>query len=368
MDEKLALKLYKLGLTAVNRKKYDKALKLFDDALYVYPEYVDALNRKALLLIDLGRLEEGYQIFTESNLIGLKKTGDIPSDINSIEAWINSAKELRELGNGNRALGFSMQAAVLSPIIDKEGGIFMHHTNPEIYYEMALVTFNFLKKYRQAMDYFNKALKYDSSITIPEEIKAIYNEFAANRSGEGVKMIAPLNLSNLRDIIPPNDKILASTKASCGGAYSKLSENKTHYLSWESHLLICDNGIAFQGVKPLCGLPAYYIPWGGVNYMERRGNIVSDDISIETQAIYTIIGSLRVSPLPDPQTKSFDYFHDLNLRAIWEEKQEELLRRTAVNLKSFKSIPKWKVYMSQIEYIDKKKYKEIVKVLKKGRG
>ena len=90
--------------------------------------------------------------------------------------------------------------------------------------------------------------------------------------------------------------------------------------------------------------------------MERRGNIVSDHISIETKAIYTIIGSLRVSPLPDPQTKSFDYFHDLNLHAIWEEKQEELLRRTAVNLKSFKSIPKWKVYMSQIEYIDKKKY------------
>lgn len=89
MDEKRALKLYKQGLTAVYKKKYDKAIKLFDEVLSLNPEYIDALNQKALVLVNLGRIEEGYQILFKSYVIRLKKSGDIPSDINSIEAWLN---------------------------------------------------------------------------------------------------------------------------------------------------------------------------------------------------------------------------------------------------------------------------------------
>jgi len=58
MSEKKALLLYKKGVKAADNIKYEKAIKLFDEALSINPEYVDALNKKAFVLVDLGRTEE----------------------------------------------------------------------------------------------------------------------------------------------------------------------------------------------------------------------------------------------------------------------------------------------------------------------
>lgn len=74
-----------------------------------------------------------------------------------------------------------------------------------------------------------------------------------------------------------------------------------------------------------------------------------------------------LTPLLDPQTKSFKYLQDLNLGAIYTEKREELLRRTVVNLKDLEHLPSFKEYIKQVEYVPIKMYKDIIKTLKKDR-
>lgn len=361
MSEKKALKLYQKGRGAIKKMQYDKALDLFNQSLSINPEDTNTLEARGFALSKIGKLEESFQTYFKTNVIKLKKSGDIPSDINSIEAWMDGGKELKNLGQSDRAFDFFMQAALLTPIVDRNGGLGLHHNNPELYYEMALLTFNRNNNYEHAMVLFKRAIKYDPNLTIPEGIKTIYNEYAANRSGVGVKMIAPLNKSNLRDIIPTKDKILASTEAFAEVRHENLTGNKEKIYRWSSHLLICDNGIAFQGAKPMCKLPAYYRPWSSVTYLNPTNSFLVSSKAGEIKHI------IELTPHLDPQTKSFKYLQDLNLRAIWDEKQEELLRRTVINLKSLERLPSFKEYIKQYEFVRIKMYKDIIKTLKKDR-
>ena len=359
MSEKKALKLYKKGKSALNKGQDYKALGLFNQSLSINPEDADTLFAKGKALLELKRLEESCQTYYKSNLIKLKKSGDIPSDINSIEAWIDGAKELKKLGNSSRAIDFLTQAALLTPVVDKRGGLIMHHKNPELYYEFALLHFTHLEKYEAAMGLFNKALKYDPNLMIPEEIKTRYNEYTANRSGVGVKMIVPLNASNLRGLLPTKDKILVSTKAFAECRLDNLTGDKTKIYKWSSHLLLCENGIAFQGAKPICKLAAYYRPWAAALY----DNHINTFSVIPTDIRIIVV----LKPLLDPQTKSLKYIQDLNFDALLEEKKEELLRRTVKNLKSLEHLPSIEEYRILYEYVPKVVYKNLIKTLKKDR-
>ncbi|TKJ20715.1 MAG: hypothetical protein CEE42_14595 [Promethearchaeota archaeon Loki_b31] len=362
MSENKALKLYRKGRSALKKMQYYKALDLFDQSLSINPEDTNTLGAKGITLAQLGRLEESCLTYSKANLIKLKTFGeDIPSDINSIEAWMDGGKELKKLGQSDRAFDFFMQAALLTPVVDKEGGLGLHHKNPELYYEIALLTFNLIKNYENAMVLFKRAIKYDPNLTIPEEIKTRYNEYAANRSGVGVKMIFPLNTSNIRDLIPKKDKILASTKAFAEVRHGNLTGDKVKIYRWSSHLLLCDNGIAFQGAKPMCKLPAYYLPWTAVAY-----NNLTNTFTISPKAA-EIKHILVLTPHLDPQTKSFKYIQDLNLDALLDEKNEELLRRTVINLKSLEPLPSFKEYIKQFEYVPKPMYKKVIKTLKQDR-
>lgn len=361
MSENKALKLYRKGRSALKKKQYYKALDLFDQSLSINPEDRNTLESKGRILSKLGRLEECCQTYYKINLIKIKQSGDIPSTVNSIEAWIHYAKELKKIGNDNLALDFFMQAALLSPIVDKEGGLGLHHKNPELYYEMALLTFTLLEAYEAAMDLFDKAIKYDPNLTIPEEIKTRYNEYAANRSGVGVKMIYPLNISNIRDLIPKKDKILASTKAFAEVRHGNLTGDKVKIYRWSTHLLLSDNGIAFQGARPMCKLSAYYLPWTSVAYDNLTNTFKIPPKAAEIKHI------LVLTPHLDPQTKSFKYIQDLNLDALLDEKNEELLRRTVINLKSLEPLPSFKEYIKQFEYVPKPMYKKVIKTLKQDR-
>ncbi|GAI69968.1 unnamed protein product [marine sediment metagenome] len=358
MSEKKALKLYQKGKSALNKMQYNKALDLFDQSLSINPEDTNTLGAKGFVLSKIGKLEESFQTYFKTNVIRLKKSGDIPSDINSIEAWMDGGKELKNRGNDNLALDFFTQAALLSPIVDKEGGLMMHHKNPELYYEMALLTFSLLEAYEAAMDLFKRAIKYDPNLTIPEEIKTRYNEYAANRSGVGVKMIVPLNASNLRNIIPVKDKILASLTVNARVQKTSISTTKVKIYTWKSHILITDNGIAFQGSKPMCKLPAYYLPWSAFEYSKLTYMFI-----IQPEA-----AEIKDQLIMQPLIGSIKDFQDLNLGAIWEEKQEELLRRTVINLKSLELFPSRKEYIKLFEFVDKKMYKKVVKTLKKDRA
>jgi tetratricopeptide (TPR) repeat protein len=62
--------LKKKGNEFYKKGQFEKALKFYDRALYIYPEYLDALNNMGMALVKLGRIDEANQCHRE--MMGIK--------------------------------------------------------------------------------------------------------------------------------------------------------------------------------------------------------------------------------------------------------------------------------------------------------
>ncbi|KKN20421.1 hypothetical protein LCGC14_0935780 [marine sediment metagenome] len=353
MSEKQISSLMKKGEKLYKKTRVLEALEKFNNVLKISPEFLDALRMKTQILSKLGRPEEFFQASSQLNLLKLKKEGEIPSNINSPDIWIEEAIKLMNDGQNERALMCIIQASYISPIVNKEGLTSMtHHTNAKIYYYTAIILFNKRENYNLAMKLFEIAGKLDPNCTIPDKIKDIYNNYLSNRSGEGVKMIVPLNTTNLRDLFPSRDTLLLSTEATAKADQLFKGQNKYIEHKWKTHMLLSDYGMAFICITPICeSVVGHYIPWPFVAYSKKNGFFIigpdaGDFVHISFWCIH------------NPQAKSkkehiFKYLYDLNIDLLKKEREEDLIKKTMIKLKSLGYKPSFKEYKKRFENIPK---------------
>jgi len=355
----------KVKAKRLNRKgNFHKALDLIEKVLIMSPDFIDAMNIKAQILYNLENYDEFFQTSFNMNLLKLQKEGDIPTEINSPDSWIKEANSLINSGQYDRALLCIAQATYKSPIVNKYGLSSMnHHENAKIYYFTAIILFHMQEKYDIVISFFEKANKLDPDLIIPNKIKEIYNDSLSNRSGEGVNILFPLTVSNLRAVIPYKDKILVSTYASASAKQWFGNEQRTY--TWKTHLLISDYGIAFNGAEPACNQAAIYTPFRFIVHIRRTGRF---SISHKAEGLNI---KVVVQAIGDPQAKSrkepiFQYIDELNLQSLKKLREEEMLKRTVIKLNSFEFLPSYKEYIKNFEWIPKALYKKAKKDIKKS--
>ena len=369
------IKLYQKGKKYISKIKYNKAIEIFDKILSIDPEFEKALEMKGFALRQLGKLEESYQTFFQGDLITLKKTGDVPSDVYSIESWINGAKDLITKGQNQRASTFIKQASFLSPIENREGGFLLHHNNDKIYYYTGISSFNIDKKLEVAIVLIKKAMALNPNLKIPDDIMQKYREYQANRNGKDVEMITPLDTSNLKTIIPSNDKILCSTSAKGICSYRTYStERKVLYkvitLSWDTHLLLTLNGIAFMVGKEISKTGAHYIPWAFVSWEIPKSGF-GRALCMSTYVAdfkYPVCLNLGYDKSHPPTIDGFAYVD--RFKPILEQRITEMEKKIEDNLKSLDSldsVPSYKAYVDYFDDAPKYLYDRIRKKIKKER-
>lgn len=364
MSEKQVTALMKKGKKLFLKTKLHEALEIYENVLKISPEFITAMNLKARILRKLKRYEEHFQTSFNLNLLKLQKDGEIPLDINSLDSWIAETIKLINSGQNERAFTCIAQATYLSPIVNRNGlSSLSHHNNAKIYYFTAVILFNKRENYDLAMLLFEKANKLDPNLTIPNKIKSIYNNYLSNRSGVGVKMIAPLNASNLRALFPFRDKILVSTKASARASLK--AGNKMEHYSWETHMLLSDGGLAFIGVNPVCNQPVYYIPWPFIIYDKKMAIFIVVDFP-------DLKSSVFLYTISNPQAESkgetqLQYIDELNIESLIEARKEEMLERTVINMRSLESLPSYMEFIIRFENVPKKMYKNVKKTIKRSK-
>lgn len=365
MIGKQAQEQMKKGANLYKQAKLLEALEVLENLLKISPEYNEALNLKAHILKELKKYEDQFQKAFNSNLQKLKMDGEIPLDVKSPDPWIEEAIKLINNGKNDRALMCMEQASYVSPIVNSEGLSSMtHHNNAKIYYFIGIILFNKQDKYDLAMSLFEKANKLDPTFTIPDKIKDKYNEYLSNRSGVGVKMIAPLNASNLRALIPSRDKILVSTS---GYAEADVPDGKgvNHY-GWETHMLLTNYGLAFKVVSPVCNQPEYYVAWPFITYDKRWKNF---KVSYRVGGLnYSVSLKAWNNPHPKSGEGKYEYMDELNLKHLIEVAKEEMIKRTIIKLKNSGYLPSYKGYLYSFDKVTKPIYKSAIKTIKQSKG
>jgi len=360
--KKKQYKLFEKGKKCLQQEQYYKAIDFLDQSLSFDPEFREALEAKGFALGKLGNLEECYQIYFKSNLIKLKDDSEFPSDINSIESWIKGAQKLIERGQNQRAWDFLTQASFLSPIVDKEGGFLAHHNNANIYYYSAI------RKVYEGTDYveskllFNKAIKLDQNLKIPDDIEHKFEEFVANRNGKDVELIVPLDSSNLLTTVPSSDKILCSASAKAQSSYSRAGSDKTTFINWDTHLLLTLNGIALNVSGYVSNISTHFIPWVLIRWGKPRSGRsiwvrdIADDIW--HSIILTIIPKKGVK-------KNIKYEFIDRFKPIMEQRIIEMEEKVEEKLRSLTTIPTYFKYI--YDNVPKDLYKRVKKKIKKER-
>ncbi|KKK67384.1 hypothetical protein LCGC14_2954620, partial [marine sediment metagenome] len=267
-----------------------------------------------------------------SIIFRLKKFFEIPSDINSIESWIEGAKKLIKSDQNQRAYQFSQQASFLSPIENNEGGFNAHHNNAEIYYYSAINNFNIGEDYGEAGLLFKKAYDLDQNFKIPKDITQKFEAYDANRKGKNVEIIVPLDISNLKTVIPSKDIILCSTsaKATCANKASSTSNKKSFY-EWNTHLLLSLNGIAMNVAMQVSQTQPHYVPWGLTSWRKpRRGRW----IWVYSEAGY-FMSYIILDIIPNKEIEHKNRFAYIDrFKPILEERIIEMEKKIEDNLKS----------------------------------
>ncbi|KKM93290.1 hypothetical protein LCGC14_1209830 [marine sediment metagenome] len=361
MSEKQISSLMKKGEKLYKKQKVLGALEIFNNILKISPEFYDALNLKTQILSKLSRPEEFFQASSDLNLLKLRKVGESPADFNSPDDWIEEAMKLINGGQNERAFMFIMQASYISPIVNREGLSSMtHHTNAKIYYYTAIIFFNKQEKYDLAMSLFEIASKLDPNLTIPEKIKNIYNNYLSNRSGQGVKMIVPLNTSNLRALFPYRDTLLVSTEAQAKA--SKYSTNKENVYVWYTHVLFSDYGLAFICATPVCKqVTGQYIPWPFIDYNKWN---YSFNVSKKAGDFVDITLWLFKTQPEEIEGEAHSFFDLFNFESLIKEREEEMVKRTVIKLKSMGYKPSFKEYKKQYENMPKSIWQRSIKTVK----
>ena len=280
----------------------------------------------------------------------------LPKDINSKEQWVEEAIKLIENSKYSFATKFLTQASYLSPI-ENETGFF--HNDAKIWYYFGLAMFKEMNRIDEAMVILNKAISLNSNYKIPDDIKAFYEKYQANRNGEGVYIFGVnINDTGLRNLIPSQDMILVSAKVKI--TYVALDPNKKTTYTWFSPVLLSDNGIAYKG-STLSNESAYYVPWVQVvilksNFLERNFGILMDN---SKSLKFTFNCDVRIKN-PEEGFKYIDYFIP-----IIEERKKERQEMILNNIKSLETIPSYKEYLNQFEFVSKPIFKKVLKELGK---
>ena len=365
MSNKKISSLMKKGEKLYRKGKLHEVLGLIGELLKISPDFIDAMNLKAQILQDLKKYEEFFQTSFNMNLLKLQKDGDIPSEINSPDSWIEEAITLLDKSQNDRGLLYLAQAAYKSPIVNRDGLSSMtHHENAKIYFINAIALFNMQDKYNTAMSLFEKANQLDPNLVIPDKVIEIYNDFLSNRSGKGVKMIMPLDMTNLRNIVPCKDKILVSTYGSTSA--SQLKGNEQISYSWNTHVLLSRYGLLFIGAEPVCNKAGIYVPWP---FTRRRKGMGRFSISNEAEGINM---NFKLRVIPDAEGKSrrgpkFQYIDELNIESSRGEVIQEMMGRIVRNLKPLENFPKWRKYIFQYERVPSGLYTRVKKEAKSRR-
>lgn len=93
VEAKTADEWYNEGNDLGQSGKYEEAIKAFDEALKINPQFVDAWNNKGFALADLGRYEEAIIAYDEALKIN-------PQDA---DVWFNKGVALKNLGRIDEA-------------------------------------------------------------------------------------------------------------------------------------------------------------------------------------------------------------------------------------------------------------------------
>ncbi|HEC39593.1 hypothetical protein LCGC14_0498310 [marine sediment metagenome] len=351
-------KLYKKG-------KFYEALALIEDFLKISPDFIEAMNLKAQIFFNLKKYEEFFQTSFNMNLLSLQKDGDIPSEINSPDSWIEAATNLINSGNYDRGLLYITQAAYKSPIVNRDGLSSMtHHENAKIYYQNAYILFKMQDKYDLAKSFFEKANKLDPGLIIPHEIKEIYNDYLLNRSGKGVSLMCPLDMTNLRVIVPYKDKILVSTFGLASAQEFKGNERRSY--SWNTHILISNYGLFFNGSKPVCNQAEIHVPWPFIDYKEGTGRftISPEAYGLRLRLVLRASGDLEVNSRKGPK---FQYIDEMNINSLIRLRNSEMIGRIIENLKTLETLPNCRNYLNHYEKVPRDLYKMVKKEAKSRR-
>ncbi len=353
MSEKKAIKLVKKAWKLKGRQKLQEALIVIDDALKIYPDVDQGLFIKGQILDNLGRREEAHQIYLKVNLMRIKQKVPLPADINSKEGWLEEGIKLLENANYELAMDFFLQASYLCPI-ENENGFF--HNNAKIWYYYGIAKFKEMENIDVAVAMLNKAFNLDSNFKAPDDIKAIYNKYKANRNGEGVYMMVDINTTGLKELIPPRDMILVSTIVQA--SYSQAYGNKSKLYYWDTPLLISDNGLVYRGSN-MSREKAYYVPLEDV-VISGHGKVRDLAVLMDGKPLNLRLKRDKRFPSIEEQFKYIDYF-----RPIIGEKQQNRRNMIKFNIESLEDLPSYEDYIKQFGYTHKPLFKQILKEIKK---
>ena len=207
-------------------KKYNEALKSFDLLIEEFPDSINKTGFKHNLLTIFNNLDaiELKRDYFDASLNELQKKYSISFDPMSENLWIEEGIKFLEEENYVDAENFFYQVLLLNP------------KNSEAYNLMGTTQFK-QNYYFDSLKSFETAKKYNPNFEIATDMRPLLEKYKLNREGKDVEVYAPINYSYLHRMIPVDDTIL----------YSSLfkASSLTRGITWDTHVLVTDNGIGF---------------------------------------------------------------------------------------------------------------------------
>jgi len=181
-----AMTAYNLGTSLMRQNKLDEAEKLFNEAISLDPEFIDAIDHLGIVYRRQNRLEEAETMYLCS--IELNKENTVP--------FINLAVIYRIQGKLNDAFQLYRHVAQIQP------------DYPEGYYGIGEI-FYIVGNYENAMIFFNKAIELYNEINSPAVYDAYYYKgmiyYLDEKYEEALHYLEEARKGN------PNDEILKNT-------------------------------------------------------------------------------------------------------------------------------------------------------------
>ncbi|MBC7101588.1 tetratricopeptide repeat protein [Methanothermobacter sp. KEPCO-1] len=150
--------LFNIGFCFTQNKEYQKALKYYDKALKINPEYAEAWNNKGIILKELKKYKKALKCYN--------KALEINPEL--IEAWNNKGTTLQELGKYEEALECYNKALEIN-----------QKSIETLTYKG--ITLSKIGKYKKALKCFDKALKIDPKNKLLHKTKAALHKKLKNQ-------------------------------------------------------------------------------------------------------------------------------------------------------------------------------------------
>ena len=197
-----ALEKYQYGVALINNKKYEEAIKFFEEALKINPQCMQAWNKKGVCNFLLGNLKNMFHDFEEAlkidntyflpyynlgvafskneyfeqALVFVDKSISCKSDY--YDSWYNKGVYLSNLGRYEEA------------IIAFDNALKINSTSPNSWFNKGLCLY-YLSRFDESIECYEKVLIYDSnSLDALKNISITLGE--AGRSKEALKYLDKL--------------------------------------------------------------------------------------------------------------------------------------------------------------------------------